>query len=145
MFLSLSLSFCALLLFACQSQEEEMTLLDNISSISISESDGYGGVKENYFMTIDEDAILSKFEEVFKKAEGRKQKAESRKQKVDVVKEKPDYDILVRYKNSETHLLNLVLGNTGEKSRVMYVGHENTGFDLSAQDTDVLRGILDNQ
>lgn len=138
MFLSLSLSFCALLLFACQSQEEEITLLDNISSISISESDGYGGVKENYFMTIDEDAILSKFEEVFKKAEGRKQK-------VDVVKEKPDYDILVRYKNSETHLLNLVLGDTGEKSRVMYVGHENTGFDLSAQDTDVLRGILDNQ
>ena len=138
MFLSLSLSFCALLLFACQSQEEEMTLLDNISSISISESDGYGGVKENYFMKIDEDAILSKFEEVFKKAEGRKQK-------VDVVKEKPDYDILVRYKNSETHLLNLVLGDTGEKSRVMYVGHENTGFDLSAQDTDVLRGILDNQ
>ena len=138
MLLSLSLSFCALLLFACQSQEEEMTLLDNISSISISESDGYGGVKENYFMTIDEDAILSEFEKVFKKAEGRKQK-------VDVVKEKPDYDILVRYKNDETHLLNLVLGDTGEKSRVMYVGHENTGFDLSAQNTDVLKGILDNQ
>lgn len=135
--LSLTLSFCALLLFACQSQEEKMTMLDDISSISISESDGYGGINENYFATIDQDTLISKLEEIFKNAEGKKQK-------VDVDKDKPDYDILVRYKNGEDHLLHLVLGNTGEKSRVMYVGHENNGFDISPEDTKILRSILSN-
>ncbi|MFD2923147.1 hypothetical protein ACFS6F_05205, partial [Halobacillus naozhouensis] len=48
-------------------------------------------------------------------------------------------------KHSNTHGLNLVLGKTGEKSRVMYVGHENNGFDISPKDTKILRGMLDNQ
>lgn len=135
--LSLTLSFCALLLFACQSQAEEMTMLDDISSISISKSDGYGGINENYFATIDKDTLISRFEEVFKNAEGKKQK-------VDIDNEKPDYDILIRYKNGETHILHLVLGNTREKSRVMYVSHEDKGFDISPEDTKVLRGVLDN-
>jgi uncharacterized lipoprotein YehR (DUF1307 family) len=134
--LSLMLSFCALLLFACQSQEKKMTMLDDISSISISESDGYGGINEDYFMTIGKETIISTFQEIFKNTEGRKQK-------VDVDNERPDYDILIHYRNGETHLLHLVLGNTGEKGRVMYVGHENNGFDISAKDTNVLRDILD--
>lgn len=36
--LLITLSFCTLLLFACQA--EEMTVLDNVSFISISDSDG---------------------------------------------------------------------------------------------------------
>lgn len=135
--LSLTLSLCALILFACQSQEKEMTMLDDISSISISKSNGYGGINENYIETIDKDTIISRFEETFKNAEGRKQK-------VDVDTEKPDYDILIRYKNGETHGLHLVLGKTGEKSRVMYFGHENNGFDISPEGTEVLKGVLDN-
>ncbi|MYL58245.1 hypothetical protein GLW20_12085 [Virgibacillus halodenitrificans] len=136
--LSFTLFFCALFLFACQSQEKQMTMLDGISSISVSESDGYGGINENYVTTIDKDTIISRFEEIFKNAEGKKQK-------VDVGTEKPDYDILIRYENGETHGLHLVLGNTREESRVMYVGHENNVFDISPEGTKVLRGVLDNQ
>jgi major membrane immunogen (membrane-anchored lipoprotein) len=136
--LSLTLSFSALLLFACQSQDKEMTILDDISSISISESDGYGGINENYVTTVDKDSIISRLEVAFKNAKGRKQK-------VDVDTEKPDYDILIRYENGETHGLHLVLGNTGEKSSVMYVGHENNSFDISPEGTKVLRSVLDNQ
>jgi len=136
--LILLLSFCSLLLFACQSQEEKMTLIDNVSSISMSKSDGYGGLNENYFTTIDQDALTSKFEGVVKNAEGRKQK-------VDVDEEKPDYDILVRYVNGETHGLHLVLGKTGEKSRIMYIGHEQNGFDIPPEDTKILREMLENQ
>lgn len=136
--LSLTLAFCASLLFACQSKDKEMTMLDGISSISISESNSYGGINENYDTTIDKDAIISRVEEVFKNAEGRKQK-------IDVGTEKPHYDLLIRYENGETHGLHLVLGNTGEKSRVMYVGHENNGFDISSEDTKVLKEVLDNQ
>ncbi|MYL57579.1 hypothetical protein GLW20_08680 [Virgibacillus halodenitrificans] len=136
--LSLALSFCALFLFACQSQDKQMTMLDGISSISISESEGYGGINENYVTTIDKDTIISRFEEVFKNAE-------AKKQKVDVDTEKPDYDILIRYENGETHGLHLLLGNTREKSRVMYVGHENNVFDISPEGTKVLKGLLNNQ
>lgn len=136
--LSLTLFFCVLLLFACQSQEKEMTMLDDISSISISKSSGYGGINENYIATIDKDTTISRFEEALKNAEGREQK-------VNVDTEKPDYDILIRYENGETHGLHLVLGNTGEKSRVMYVDHEKNGFDISPEGTEVLKGVLDNQ
>lgn len=115
-----------------------MTLIDNVSSIFISESGAYGGLNENYFTTIDQDAPISKFEEVVKNAEGKKQK-------VNVDEEKPDYDILVRYENGETHGLHLVLGNTGEKSRIMYIGHEQNGFDISPKDTKLLRDMLVNQ
>ena len=40
-----------------------MTLLDKITSISISESDGYGGINEKYFLKIDEEANILKIEE----------------------------------------------------------------------------------
>lgn len=137
-FLLLLLSFCALLLFACQSQAEKMTLIDKVSSISISKSDGYGGLNENFFTTIDQDTHISMFEEVVKNAEGKKQK-------VNVDGKKPDYDTLVRYENGDTHGLHLVLGDTGEKSRIMYIGHEQNGFDISPQDTKILRDMLKNQ
>lgn len=137
-FVLLTLSFYMFLLFACQSQDKEMTLLDNISSVSISESDGYGGMNENYFKTIDKDAFILEFESVLKNAKGKKQK-------VNVDKEKPDFDLLIRYENGETHGLHLVLGNTGETSRIMYIGHEDNGFDIYSEDTKVLKEMLDNQ
>lgn len=137
-FLLLILSFCTFLLFACQSQDEELTLLDNISSVFISESDGYGGLNENYFMTIDDDARIRKFEGILKKADGKKQK-------VDIINGAPDYDMLVHYENGETHGLHLDLGTPGEKSRIMYIGHENNGFDVSPEDTETLREIVDDQ
>lgn len=134
--LLITLSFCTLLLFACQA--EEMTVLDNVSFISISDSDGYGGINEVSSKTIDSDVQILQFESILKNAKGRKQK-------VGVVKEKPDYDIVVHYENDGTHLLHLVLGGIGEKSRVMYVGYEDNGFDISPEDTKVLKDILENQ
>lgn len=38
----------------------------------------------------------------------------------------------------------LVFGNKGEKSSVIYVGHENSGFDISPENGEVLKDILDN-
>ncbi|MDX8047206.1 hypothetical protein SH601_14555 [Gracilibacillus sp. S3-1-1] len=131
-----SLSVCMLFLFACQSQEENITLLDNISTISISDSDGYGGINENYFTTIDRDTLIAKFENVLKSAR-------AKKQKVDVTNEKPDYDVLIRYENGETHGLHIVLGDIGEESRVMYIGHENIGYNIPDKGTELLREIVD--
>ena len=86
--LSLLLAFCSVLLIACQSQNEEITFLGSISDISVSQSNGYGGLNENYFLSIDQEETISDFEEVLKNAKGIRQD-------VDVTNEKPDYDILI--------------------------------------------------
>ena len=95
-------------------------------------------MNEKYFLTIDKDKDISEFEKILKDVK-------EKKQKVDVIKEKPDYDILIRYKNEKTHGLHLVLGNTGEESKIMYIGNENNGFYISSEDTEILRNIFDIQ
>ena len=45
-----------------------MTLLDNVSDISISKSNGYGGLNENYILSINREEAISRFEEVLKNA-----------------------------------------------------------------------------
>ena len=64
---------------------------------------------------------------------------------MDVTNEKPDYDILIRYENGDTHGLHLLLGNVEEESIIMYIGHENKGYVISPKDTNKLRRILDIQ
>ncbi|WP_130860271.1 hypothetical protein [Gracilibacillus phocaeensis] len=128
---------CPFLLLACQSQAEQMTLLDDVSSVSVSKSDGYGGISGKHVKTINKDTLTTTFQQVLENAKGRKQN-------VDVYQGRPDYDLVVHYENGGTHLLHLTIGNKGEKSRVMYTGHEHNGFDLSVEDTALLRGMLEN-
>lgn len=135
-FLLLFLSVCTLV--ACRSQSEEMTILDRVSEISISESNGYGGLNENYFDSINQAETIADFEEVLKDTK-------EINQDVDVTNEKPDYDILIRYENGDTHGLHLVLGNVEEESIITYIGHENKGHIISPKDTHKLRRLLDVQ
>ena len=134
----LLLSFCTLTLFACQSQSEEMKLLGNISEISISKSNGYGGLNEKYLVSINQAEAIVVFEEAL-------QNAKEKNQDVDVTKGKPDYDILIRYENGGTHGLHLILGNAGAESIVMYIGHEKIGYIISPKDTNKIRKLLDVQ
>lgn len=78
------------------------------------------------------------FEEVLHIAKGQKQK-------VDVINSKPDYDFLIHYENGNTHGLHLLLGNSGEESVFMYIGHENMGYIISPEDTSKLRNLVDFQ
>ncbi|SFL54079.1 hypothetical protein SAMN04487943_102133 [Gracilibacillus orientalis] len=133
-FLLLLLFFSALTLIGCQSQSKEMMLLDNVSSISISESKGYGGLNENYFASFNQDEIIAEFEEIFKNTEVTNQ---------DATYETPTYDILVRYENDATHGLHLILGDEGEESLFIYVGNENNIYSVSSEATNKLRKMID--
>jgi len=117
---------------------DKMTLLDTVSDFSISKSKGYGGLNEDYFVSIHQAEDLSTFEGILKNAKGVKSD-------VDVNNEKPDYDLFVRYKNGETHGLHLVLGNEGEESIFMYIGHEKNGYTISSEETKLLKSIIDVQ
>lgn len=136
--LSVLLAFCSITLIACQSQNEEITLLDNVSDISISKSNGYGGLNENYILSINREEAISGFKEVLKNAKGKNQD-------VDVFNEKPDYDILIRYENGDTQGLHLLLGYAGDESVITYIGHEKNGYIVSPEDTNELRKLLDAQ
>lgn len=131
----LLLAFCSVSLIACQPQNEEMTL-GSVSDISISISNGYGGLNENYFLSINQEEAISGFEGILKNAK-------EIKRDVNVNNEKPDYDILIRYENDGTHGLHLLLGNIGEESILMFIGHEENGYIVSPKDTNELRKLLD--
>ncbi|UCZ54914.1 hypothetical protein LGQ02_09285 [Bacillus shivajii] len=93
---------------------------------------------ESFFVSINQAEVISDFEEILKNAKGINSN-------VDVTNEKPDYDILVRSKNGETNGLHLILGNQGEESLVMYIGHEQYGFSTTAEHTNKLKKIISVQ
>lgn len=132
----LALLICgAITLVGCQSTKERMTLLDTITEVSISKSEGYGGLNENYSLTINKEETILGFEEVLKNTKGLNQE-------MDVTKEKPDYDMLLSYANGETQGLHLLLGNPGEESVIMFIGQEKNRFIVSAKDINELRKLL---
>ncbi|MBU9721651.1 MULTISPECIES: hypothetical protein [Bacillaceae] len=129
------LVFCCVSLIACQSENEEMALLDTIADILISKSNGYGGLNEDYFLSFNQEETISVFEVILKNTKGISQT-------VDVTNEKPDFDILIRYEDGNNQGLHLSLGNEGEESVITYIGHERNGFIVSAKDTNELRLLL---
>ncbi|RLL48408.1 hypothetical protein D8M04_03870 [Oceanobacillus piezotolerans] len=133
--LLLLIVFCGTTLMACQSLNKELRLFDNVSKISISNSNGYGGLNENYFDSIDQTEEVASFGNILKNTN-------VIYQKVDVKNEKPDYDILVQYENGDTHGLHLVFDNEREESIVTFIGHEEVVYIISSQDTIRLKELL---
>ena len=64
---------------------------------------------------------------------------------MDVYNGKPDYDILIRYESGGTYGLHLILGNIGEESILMYIGHENIGYIISPEETSKIRKLIEIQ
>ena len=131
----LILSFSTLILISCQSQTKEMTLLDDVSGISISKSNGYRGLNENYFASYSQEESISDFEKILKNTKGTTQ---------DVTNDTPTYDILIRYEYGDTHGLHLLLGNDGEESVFTYIGYEGN-YTVSPEGTHKLKNIIDGK
>lgn len=110
-----------------------MILLDTISQISISNSDGFGGLNENFSFSSQEKIVTSNFEKIMER---------STLVNKGVSKEIPDYDILVEYKNQDTHGIQLILGKSDEESYLTYIGHEDKVYKVSPGDTERIRALL---
>ena len=124
--------YCTTLLFGCQSPKE-MKLLGDIKEISISEFYKYGGINEEYFVSINQPESLLKFKEIVEDAEKRDNNTS---------KEDPNYDLRIQYENGDIHMLHMLLGHQGQESVLMYAGHENRVFYISPKATAELRKIL---
>jgi len=108
-----------------------MTLLGDITKVSISESEGYGSINEDYFVSLSDKETLEILEDIIKGA----------KRTGDEIK-KPDFDLLVEYEEDGTHMLHLLLGDEGEESAFMYTGHEKDVYAVSPEVTTELRKLL---
>jgi hypothetical protein len=136
--LIISVSFIIITLFGCQFGKDEkvnMTLLDRISQISISNSEGFGGLNENFIFSSNVKAVTSNFEEIM-------ERSLLTNKKID--KDSPDYDIFLEYDNQDTHGLHLILGNSGKESYLTYIGHEDKVYKVSPKDTDKIRKMLND-
>jgi hypothetical protein len=127
-----------MIMAACQSgRSEKMVLLDEkISKVEISESDGLGGMNEEFLWSYQDKDALSVFEEAITSA--RKQPG-----KVDLTK--PDFDLMVQYESDEEHLatrgLHLWLGDEGDISTFVYIG-DDTVYHTPPEVTKKLRGMI---
>lgn len=125
------------LLAGCLSQEM-MTLLDQeVNAVSISRSEGLGGINENTFHTFTDDESIAFFEQAITTAQVSNLKSRDRQ---------PDYDILIEYKPTDeggfpTHGLHLWLGQEDEKSKWSYIG-DDTIYISSEKVTNQLRKYI---
>ncbi|MGO1470543.1 MAG: hypothetical protein ACTHW2_11020 [Tissierella sp.] len=112
---------------------QEMTLLDSIKEISISEFNGYGGLNEDYIASVSKKELISDFENIIRNtSDGSKY----------IDKEGPDYDILIKYEDGGTHGLHLILGDKDQESKFLYIGHENIAYSSTQEATEELKDIL---
>ncbi|WP_273851837.1 hypothetical protein [Guptibacillus spartinae] len=132
---TLIISFVCILftLLGCQSENKEMVVLDQITKISVSNSDGFGGLNENYIFSSQENKLTSSFEEIIERT------TLVNKELSQVT---PDYDILVEYENQDTQGLHLILGSSDQESYLTYIGYEDKVYRISQNDIERIRGFL---
>lgn len=120
-------------LLGCQSETKEMVVLDKITKISVSSSEGFGGLNENYIFSSQENKITSTLEGVIER---------STLVNKEISQVTPDYDILVEYENQDTQGLHLMLGSSDQESYLTYIGYEDSVYRISQYDIESVRGLL---
>jgi len=125
-----------LILYACQFHEQETELPKDVSSISVSKSNGYGGINDRFFITIQDDPSKVLFRKIINNAQ-------EGNQRIGMVAKQPDFDVLIRFEDGSTYGLNLILEDKEKQAMFAYVGHENNSYSISANDTLLLRNLFD--
>ena len=112
-----------------QVNEENEMLMDDVSDIkeiSISKSTDYNKLNDNFFATFQNSKDL----DIWKRALNT-----AKREKVEL--EGVNYDLLV-----DGYLLQLYLGEEGEKSAFFFIGHEEKVYFTSEEITQELRKVI---
>ncbi|MCM3110746.1 hypothetical protein [Lederbergia lenta] len=129
---------CVAFLVGCQFHEiENMVLLDEkIAEVTISESNGFGGMNEEIIQSFTDKESIKTFKKAITTA---------RKQVGNVDVSDPQYDVMVKYTSKEgqlpTHGIHLWLGKENEKSMFMYIEDKEVYF-TSSKMTEKLRMLI---
>ncbi|MUK89417.1 hypothetical protein GMD78_13700 [Ornithinibacillus sp. L9] len=125
-----------IVLAGCQGQGATMVLLDEeISFISISESNGYGDINEDILYQFNQQDQVLFFKHVITTAS---------QQDSNVELSHPDFDIMVNYgEDFPVHAIHLWLGEEDESSTLMYmVDDDKTTYITTPKDTNELRNLF---
>ena len=129
--------FCLLLVACVPEPTETMVLLDEkIAKVSISKSNGFGGMNEDILLTFKDEQSLNIFEKAITTAI---------KQPGLVDTSEPEYDVMVEYDSTEgelpTHAIHLWIGKENEKSTFMYIADDSI-YLTSAKMTGEIRKLI---
>lgn len=117
----------------CQSEAESVLEYQDISKVSISESNGFGKVNPDFFETYQDQETLSIFTDLLKNAsqdEGI----------VDMIE--PEYDLEILYEDETIQGFHLWVGEDGARSTLMNVDDTHTTYTVSAEFTNKLIDLL---
>ncbi|MFJ7954528.1 hypothetical protein ACIQZG_23795 [Lysinibacillus sp. NPDC096418] len=132
-FFVVSLSFMSVILFGCQSNDNNGHSDVNISKFSISKSSGFGKVNSDFFTVYKDKETL----DIFKNAISNAVKREGIANMAE-----PKFDIKVIYTDGNKQGYHQWVGEKGQKSTLMNVNDTYTIYSISEEITNRLIGLV---
>ena len=122
-----------MLLIACAKNDRGMVVLGEVESLTIFDSEGYGGIGKQPRFKQEGEMAGSTWQGIMKRA---------RLTDGNITHLPPRYDIEVHYSNNQTHLLHFVYEEEKNAAYFVYVGYENRAYILAEQDrAEVLKWL----
>lgn len=129
-FLSIvSIILIPVILMGCQSNIDDETSTDEISKVSISNSNEIGNINTDFFAIYEGEEVLEAFQNIFTSAV---------KQEGIVDISEPEFDLEVVYNEGSKQEYHLWLGEKDEESTLMNVGDTHTIYSISEEATNQL-------
>ena len=128
-----SILLIPLILIGCQSTVDDETPNDEISKVSLSNSNTIGQINTDFFTVYEDEEVLETFQNIFTSAvkqEGIVQIAE------------PEFDLEVIYKEGNKQEYHLWLGEKDEQSTLMQVEDTHTIYTISEEATNQLIDLV---
>ncbi|MGY4688724.1 hypothetical protein [Salibacterium sp. K-3] len=121
---------CVIGLFGCKA--EGMPVDRNIKRVNIAESSGFGGLNENFIMSVEDGNKIEYFQALMESAE-----------KEEIKVDKPNYDMQIIYNDDTNRGLHLSQRKNGEAA-LMFIGHEKDVYVASSESSGNVLENLNN-
>lgn len=128
-----SILLIPLILIGCQSTVDDETPNDEISKVSLSNSNTIGQINTDFFTVYEDEEVLETFQNIFTSAV---------KQEGIVDIAEPEFDLEVIYKEGNKQEYHLWLGEKDEQSTLMQVEDTHTIYTISEEATNQLIGLV---
>lgn len=128
-----SIFLIPLILIGCQSTVDDETPNDEISKVSLSNSNTIGQINTDFFTVYEDEEVLETFQNIFTSAV---------KQEGIVDIAEPEFDLEVIYKEGNKQEYHLWLGEKDEQSTLMQVEDTHTIYTISEEATNQLIDLV---
>lgn len=128
-----SILLIPLILIGCQSTVDDETPNDEISKVSLSNSNTIGQINTDFFTVYEDEEVLETFQNIFTSAV---------KQEGIVDIAEPEFDLEVIYKEGNKQEYHLWLGEKDEQSTLMQVEDTHTIYTISEEATNQLIDLV---